>query len=185
MGSMWDLLGVLVMSLCMGPLTNHQVYVKILQPIFSKCYLLICLVTSSPVFFSSFRCQRIRLLLHPCGQERWGHLFPCFTQTLQWVASHLCWPADNQRGSPQQEQKTPVRPHDHIALSLLLFAGIITKARWNTHVISYEVRNYCFSCHDFCYVLNYRFVSISKNYRSVIRACMQELQQVAGRKFET
>lgn len=26
----------------------------------------------------------------------------------------------------------------------------------------------------------FRFVSISKNYRSVIRACMEELQQVAG-----
>lgn len=30
----------------------------------------------------------------------------------------------------------------------------------------------------------FRFVSISKNYRSVIRACMEELQQVAGEKFE-
>lgn len=28
-----------------------------------------------------------------------------------------------------------------------------------------------------------RFVSISKNYRSVIRACMEELQQVAGKHF--
>lgn len=32
-------------------------------------------------------------------------------------------------------------------------------------------------CHCFC-----RFVSISKNYRSVIRACMEELQQNAGRR---
>lgn len=37
--------------------------------------------------------------------------------------------------------------------------------------------------HDFAKpvsVLLLRFVSISKNYRSVIRACMEELQQVAG-----
>lgn len=32
-------------------------------------------------------------------------------------------------------------------------------------------------CHCFC-----RFVSISKNYRSVIRACMEELQQNAGKR---
>lgn len=31
--------------------------------------------------------------------------------------------------------------------------------------------------------LLHRFVSISKNYRSVIRACMEELQQVAGQYF--
>lgn len=30
----------------------------------------------------------------------------------------------------------------------------------------------------------FRFVSISKNYRSVIRACMEELQQVAGENSE-
>lgn len=29
-----------------------------------------------------------------------------------------------------------------------------------------------------------RFVSVSKNYRSVIRACMEELQQVAGENFD-
>lgn len=36
-------------------------------------------------------------------------------------------------------------------------------------------------CHSFAAVsFSCRFVSISKNYRSVIRACMEELQQIAG-----
>lgn len=36
----------------------------------------------------------------------------------------------------------------------------------------------------FLLLLNERFVSISKNYRSVIRACMEELRQVAGENFK-
>lgn len=38
--------------------------------------------------------------------------------------------------------------------------------------------------YNFTSALLLRFVSISKNYRSVIRACMEELQQVAGNTFE-
>ncbi len=36
-----------------------------------------------------------------------------------------------------------------------------------------------------CVVVSCRFVSISKNYRSVIRACMEELQQSAGKHHIT
>lgn len=49
------------------------------------------------------------MFIHSHGQERRGHIFPYFAQTVQRVPSHLCWTADDQRGSPKQDQETTVK----------------------------------------------------------------------------
>lgn len=134
-GSTWDLHGDLAISLCMRPFTKHQVWdINRSPPVFT-------LIPPSPNthtplwpydsllsnFVLNLRCCRIRVCLHPWGQKRRGHIFSHSTETLQWVAPHLCWSADNWRGPPEQEQKNPVRPpNDQVVLhvTLLLFGDI-------------------------------------------------------------
>lgn len=109
LGSIWDLLGDLVISLCMKPCTKHQVCVRSLNE-FScvVAYLCTaCLCTALQTVF--LRNDGFWISLHPWSQKRWGHLLTDFTQTFQWVTSHLCWAADSWRRSSQQEQKSSVR----------------------------------------------------------------------------
>lgn len=111
LGLTWDLHGDLVISWCMRPFTRHPVCVDIYSST-SFAFSFSCLMSHYYLLSCIFRCQRIRMPLYPWGQERWRHILPYSTQTLQWVTSHLCRPANHWRGPPQQEQKIPVRPND-------------------------------------------------------------------------
>lgn len=73
--------------------------------------------------------------------------------------------------NPSKSTSLPV----HVTVLIFSDINLCYKSIWSTHT------NDCMSWFDS--VLLLRFVSISKNYRSVIRACMEELQQVAGQDF--
>lgn len=104
LGSIWDLLGDLVISLCMKPCTKHQVCIRSLNGF--TCVVAYLCTALQTVFL---RNHGFWISLHPWSQKRWGHLLTDFTQTFQWVTSHLCWAADSWRRSSQQEQKSSVR----------------------------------------------------------------------------
>lgn len=100
-------------------------YKKPPSPSTNSCLHLYCLMSLFWLFLYSIRCCRIRVSLHPWGPERWRHIFPHFTETFQWVTSHLCRAADNWRGPSQQKQKSPVRqPDEQVSIYVIALLSI-------------------------------------------------------------
>lgn len=166
--SIWDLPGVLVIFLSMRPYTNHQVCVN---------------MNTSPSVFLSFLLLLLLFVsyhLPPCVSGPPGSVFPFIHEVRK----------DEDIYSPILRKLFNESHHIFVGLQTIKedLPSKSKKPQYGhlyAHLLNHRMIRMVDDCvHPIISVLLLRFVSISKNYRSVIRACMEELQQVASKNSE-